>query len=141
MARKKGRTQVCTASDGRLRLDQARAHLEVAELAADTNDPDLEYTSVAASIAILAGIAAADAACCAALGHRSRSDNHQDASDLLAQITPNGKAAAAKMRQLISLKDSAHYGFLSISTAQLKQSMRHAEYLVEFAEEVLLRSP
>src|SRR5215207_9631134 len=101
MARKKGRTQNCTASEGRLRLDQARAHLEVADLAADTSDPDLEYTSVAASIAILAGIAAADAACCAALGRRSRSDNHQDASDLLAQITPEGKAAAAKMRQLI----------------------------------------
>lgn len=140
MARKTARTQACGIPQARQRLAQARAHLQVAELAADTSDPDLEYAGVAASIAILAGIAAADAASCAALGRRSRSENHRDASGLLAQITPGGKTAATKMRQLIGLKDSAHYGFLSISPAELKQSMRHAERLVAFAEEVLLRS-
>lgn len=44
------------------------------------------------------------------------------------------------MRQLIGLKDSAHYGFLAINAAQLKKSMRQAEQLVVFAEEALLRS-
>lgn len=48
--------------------------------------------------------------------------------------------AASVARQLISLKDSAHYGFLSVSSAQLKQTMRQANYLIEFAEQVLLRS-
>lgn len=88
MARKKGRTQACGIPQARQRFAQAPAHLEVAELAGDTSDPDLEYAGVAASIAILAGIAAADAACCAALGCRSRSDNHHDAADLLAEIGP-----------------------------------------------------
>jgi hypothetical protein len=140
VARKSGRTQACGSPQARQRLAQARRYLDVAELAADTSDPNLEYSGVAASIAILAGIAAADAACCAALGRRSRSDDHHDAADLLAQITPGGKAAGAKMRQLIGLKDSAHYGFLTISAAQLKQSMRQAEQLVAFAEKAVLRS-
>jgi hypothetical protein len=57
-------------------------------LTADESDPTLEYAAVAASVAILAGIAAADAACCQALGRRSRSDNHHDAEILLAETPP-----------------------------------------------------
>jgi hypothetical protein len=82
----------------------------------------------------------ADAACCAALGHRSRSENHQDAAGLLSQIEPGGREAARAMRRLIALKDSAHYGFLSLGTSELKQATRQAAALTEFAERVLLRS-
>lgn len=75
MARGSTRTQACGPAEARRRLDQARSFLEVAELTADVNDLTLEYASVAASLAILAGIAAADAACCQELGRRSRSEN------------------------------------------------------------------
>lgn len=112
----------------------------MAALTADENDPNLEYAGVAASVAILAGIAAADAACCQALGRRSRSDNHHDAEALLAEITPGGKQAARQLRQLIDVKDTAHYGFISVSGAQLKRAMRQAQHLVDFAEQVQLRS-
>jgi hypothetical protein len=94
---------------------------------------------VAASVAILAGIAAADAACCKELGKRSRSDNHHDAELLLEQITPGGKRAASQLRQLIDIKDTAHYGFIDVSAAQLKRSLRQARHLVEFAEEIVRR--
>jgi len=134
MARRPTRTQACGANEARQRLAHAKSFLEVAELAADVNDPGLEYGSVAASVAILAGIAAADAACCQRLGRRSRSDDHHDAEALLEQIRPGGKQAASQLRQLINLKDAAHYGFLNITTAQLKRSLRQAERLVEFAE-------
>jgi hypothetical protein len=113
--------------------------LEVAELAADVDDPNLEYGSVAASVAILAGIAAADAACCRALGQRSRSDDHHDAEALLVEVTPGGKRAAGQLRKLITLKDAAHYGFVSVTASQLKQSIRQTQQLVEFAEAVLQR--
>jgi hypothetical protein len=126
--------------EARQRLRQARSYLEVAELVADSKDTSIEYAGVAASVAILGGIAAADAACCATLKQRSRSENHQDAAQLVAKIEPGGKAAGAKLRQLISLKDGAHYGFLSISNAELKRAMRQAAFLAEFAERVLLRS-
>jgi hypothetical protein len=140
MARRSGRTQECGIRDARERLRQAKSHLEVAALVGDTRGTDLEYASVAASVAILGGIAAADAACCAALKKRSRSESHQDATKLLAGIEPDGKKAAAAMRQLIGLKDSAHYGFLSVSKRELKLSVRQASYLAEFAERVILRS-
>jgi len=114
--------------------------MDVARLTADERDPNLEYAAVAASVAILAGIAAADAACCFALGRRSRSENHHDAEGLVAEITPGGKQAAKQLRQLIQIKDTAHYGFISITSSQLKRSLRQAQHLVEFAEQVRLRS-
>jgi hypothetical protein len=136
-----GRTRVqrCGEPQARQRLAQAKSFLEVAEVTADENDPTLEFSGVAASIAILAGIAAADSASCAALGRRSRSDSHHDAERLLAQINPGGKRAASQLRQLIDLKDAAHYGFLSISASQLRRSLRQAAHLVEFAERVATR--
>lgn len=139
MAAKRGRTQTCGAPQARQRLVQARSYMDVASLTAGEIDPKLEYAAVAASVAILAGIAAADAACCHALGRRSRSDNHHDAEALLAEITPGGKEAARHLRQLIDIKDTAHYGFISITAAQLKRALRQAQHLVEFAERVRLR--
>lgn len=140
MASKRGRTQVCGAPQARQRLAQARSYMDVARLTADERDPSLEYAAVAASVAILAGIAAADAACCQALGARSRSENHHDAESLLAEITPGGKQAAKQLRQLVDIKDTAHYGFISITKAQLKRALRQAQHLVDFAEQVQLRS-
>jgi hypothetical protein len=106
-------------------------------MTADENDPSLEYGAAAASIAILAGIAAADAACCQVLGRRSRSDNHHDAEHLLGEIAPGGKTAASHLRKLINLKDTAHYGFITPSAPELKQSLRQAEQLVGFAERIV----
>jgi hypothetical protein len=139
MARGRKRIQDCGAAQARQRLAHAKSFLEVAELAADVADPALEYGSVAASVAILAGIAAADAACCQVLGRRSRSDDHHDAEALLAEITPGGRRAAGQLRKLITLKDTAHYGFISVTAPQLKQSLRQAEQMVAFAERQLQR--
>lgn len=139
MARGRKRAQDCGVAQARQRLAHAQSFLEVAELTADVADPALEYGSVAASVAILAGIAASDAACCQVLGRRSRSDDHHDAEGLLAEITPGGKGAAGHLRKLITLKDAAHYGFISVTTPQLKQSLRQARQLVEFAEKQLQR--
>jgi hypothetical protein len=43
------------------------------------------------------------------------------------------------LRQLIDLKDTAHYGFINVSAPQLKRSLRQAQHLVEFAEEIVRR--
>lgn len=139
MTRGSARTQTCGPAEARRRLDHARSFLEVAELTANVDDLSLEYASVAASVAILAGIAAADAACCQELGRRSRSENHHDAETLLATITPGGKRAASQLRQLIEIKDTAHYGFITVTAPTLKRSLRQARHLLEFAEEMLRR--
>jgi hypothetical protein len=53
---------------------------------------------------VLAGIAAADAVCCSALGRRSRSQNHRDAVALVRQVFPAGPAAARHLERLLGLK-------------------------------------
>lgn len=138
MAKERGRTQPCTAAEARTRRDQAKRFLEIAELAAHENDPDVSYGSVAASLAVLAGIAASDAACCFALKERSRSDNHRDAADLLASL-PRGSLPAKSLRELLDLKDTAHYGLIDVADAQLKKALRRASDVVDFADSVLAR--
>lgn len=133
------RTQACGGPEARQRLAHAKSFLEVAELAEDVDDASLEYGSVAASVAVLAGIAASDAACCKELNRRSRSDDHHDAEVLLSRITPGGRQAAGHLRQLVGLKDAAHYGFISVTAPELKRALRQARKLVEFAEETLRR--
>ena len=97
------------------------------------------YASSAASLAVLAGIAASDAACCKVLQERSRSENHRDAEQLLAEIIPGGQEAAGDLRELLNLKDKAQYGFLALSVSEVRKVMRRAGHLVDFAEEVLNR--
>lgn len=131
------RVSACDRHDAQTRLTHAQKFLEVAELVAGVAVDDLEYASVAASLAVLSGIAAADAASCFALGQRSRSQNHHDAEALIAQIAGDGKKAAAELRRLLNIKDQAQYGVIHVSGDNLRGAIRRAEYLVKFAERVL----
>ena len=136
MSRTRGRTQECTDADAHARLAHARRFLEVAELVAGEGD-DLEYSSAAAALAVLAGIAASDAACCKAFGRRSRGQDHRQAIDLVEQVEPGGRDAARALRRLIALKDEAHYGLLDIAGSDLRAALRQAKALFEFAVQVL----
>ena len=120
-------------------MERAREFLDVAELVVDEKDQDASfvYASSAAALAVLAGIAASDAVCCGELGKRSRSEDHRDAEQLLALITPGGKKAAGDLRELLNLKDKAQYGFLAMSVPEVRKVMRRASRLVEFAAGVL----
>lgn len=138
---KPARVRPCDGNQARQRMARAREFLEVAELVVDEKDQDasIVYASSAASLAVLAGIAASDAACCKALQERSRSESHRDAEQLLALITPGGKEAARDLRELLNLKDKAQYGFLAMSVPEVRKVMRRAGQLVDFAAEVLSR--
>jgi hypothetical protein len=139
MAKQAGRTQHCSSGESRTRRSHAHKFIEVAEIAAGEGAQDPEYASVAASLAVLAGIAASDAACCKSLGERSRSQDHHDAEGLLRKIKPGGAAAAKQLRDLVELKDAAHYGFFDVSHAELKRALRRARSLLQFADDVLAR--
>jgi hypothetical protein len=89
-----GRTQPCDRAHARTRLDHAEKSLEVAELV-DGEREIPESRSVAAALAVLAGIAASDAACCAALGRRSRGNDHRQAAALLREIVDGDRPAKA----------------------------------------------
>lgn len=137
--RSRTRTQNCTAAEARAKLQRAEKFIEVSDLITDEADPDADFMSAAAALAVLAGIAASDAACCKALGLRSRGSDHHDVEKLLEQITPGGKEAANTMRRLINLKAEAHYGFYNMGTQGLDSSFKQAKKLIEFAREVLAR--
>ena len=93
----------------------------------------------AVACAVLAGIAASDAACCAALGRRSRSQDHRDAALLLRQVSPGGPQAATQLERLLSMKDQAHYGMGDVSGQALVAALRQARALVTFAEQAIER--
>lgn len=132
------RTQPCGPTEAAARIAHARKYLEVASIVA-TEKETAESNSVAASLAVLAGIAAADAACCQALGRRSRSQNHRDAEALLAQVHPGGPGAAKALQRLLDVKDVAHYGLVHVGHQRVTASLRHAGALVEFAASISQR--
>ena len=131
------RTQDCDDNDARRRLRDAQAQLDLAELA--TADSAPEEKKAAASCAVLAGIAAADAACCKALGRRSRSQDHRDAVALVRRVAPGGADAAKQLERLVGLKDKAQYGFEDVSGQKLLTARRQARALMTFAESILGR--
>lgn len=131
--RRSGRTQDCGGPQAATRLAHARKFLDAAELIATDVDDDEANASVAASLSVLAGIAAGDAACCARLGRRSRSQDHHDAERLLTEIVPGGRGAAKDLRRLLDLKDTAQYGIMHVSATELRSAMRRARALLGFA--------
>jgi hypothetical protein len=127
-----GRTQRCGAEHARTRLGQARAFLEVAELVGVEQD-NLATPGVAAALAVLAGIAASDAACCAVLGERSRGQDHRQAAEMLRQVAPDGKEMATRLERLLAVKDDAHYGLLHVGAQRANTALRQARSLVSAA--------
>jgi hypothetical protein len=132
------RTQACSEADATMRLRHARKFLDVAELVAGEGS-EIEYASQAAALAVLAGIAATDAACCNSLGRRPRGQDHRSAIALVERVTPGGTRAAQALNRLLSLKDEAQYGLFDVGGQDLKSALRQAKELVRFAEETLRR--
>ena len=135
--RQPGRTQRCGRDEARSRLRDARAHLQAAEPADPASPP--EEIKAAISSAVLAGIAAADAACCQALGERARGQDHLEAARLVERVAPRGPTAARTLRRLLSLKHEAQYDFTDLGGQRLPASLRQARSLAAFAESVLER--
>lgn len=128
--RRAGRTQRCGSEQARARWIQAGAFLEVAELVG-VEEEELATPSVVAALAVLAGIAASDAACCAALGLRSRGQDHRQALALLSEIAPGGPAMRRDLDRLLAIKDDAHYGLLDVSRQRAGAALRQARRLVD----------
>ncbi len=136
--RRSGRTAPCDPADAAVRLRHAESFLVVADLVLDQSDDQvLSLTSVAASLAVLAGIAATDAACCAALGRRARGQNHDEAMTLVRTIVPGGQAMARDLGRVLALKDDAQHGVLTVSPERARASAGWARRLAAAAREVV----
>jgi hypothetical protein len=130
------RTQACSPEQARRRLEDARKFLDVAELVDD--EPLRISSGVSASLAVLAGIAASDAACCAALGIRSRGQDHNEAAEILERVAGSHDAVLA-LRRLLGLKNDAQYGLISVTATKRNSALRQARKLVDFAQSVIVR--
>lgn len=132
-ARRTPRTSTCSRAEARERLQHAQRYVEAASLVLGEE----EFAGVAASLAVLAGIAAADAACCARIGQRHRGQDHRAAQELLATVAPGGSAMARDLGRLLDRKDDAHYGLLSVAPADEGRMVEWAMRLVEGARTAL----
>ena len=79
------RLTACTPAQARARRNQARAFLDVADMVL-TEPAARTQTHVAAALAVLAAIAAADAICGLRLGRYSRGQDHDQAVTLLQTV-------------------------------------------------------
>lgn len=129
MARPKARTQPCDRSDALNRLAQADSFLLAAELITE-DDSDDATPSVAASLAVLAGVAASDAACCARLGVRARGQSHAEAAALLGTVEPGGSDMAKDLQRLLNRKDDSQYGVAFVSAGEARRMVAWATRLL-----------
>ncbi len=121
----------CSNSEARTRLDHAVLYLEVAELV--LSDESGSEATVATGNAVLAGIAAADALCCALVGTRYRGADHRGASGFLEEVTGDKELGKA-LRDLADFKDQAHYGIANVKAQRARSAVRRARRLIEAAE-------
>jgi hypothetical protein len=130
------RSEPCGRTEATGRLAQADAYLAAARLVVDDNS-DPANPGVAAALAVLAGIAAADAACCARLQRRARGQSHREATTLVAAVVPHGAEMARDLDRLLVKKDSVHYGTTLISPAEGARMVTWATRLVGHAHAAL----
>ncbi len=132
MSPKKVQTRRVRPGEGRGRRQVAEKYLEVAGL---IDSEDGTAINVCVGVAVLAGIAAADAICAAALGERYSGPDHDVAVEILSRVDSKlGK----QLRDLVTLKTTSHYGFGLLTPSQRKSAVRCATALVANAR---LRQP
>lgn len=136
--RASGASEPMSSTDIDNRAAQAHSFLEAARLAIEFSS-ELGHepvANVAASNAVLAGIAAADAICGKALGIRSNSSNHGDAVAMLKRAH-GGEAAANHLRALVAIKSAAGYEPRMVTAAKSADAVQHAERLVVAMDKML----
>jgi hypothetical protein len=130
--RRPPRHEPCGRAEAASRLAQADAYLVAARLVVD-DETDVANPGVAGALAVLAAIAAADAACCARLMTRARGQDHREATTLVATIAPDGPAMAKDLGRLLDRKDSVRYGATMISAAEGARMVSWAARLIGHA--------
>lgn len=126
-----GRVIECSPAEARARRDQSRAFLEVADLVLTEARRDAH---VSAALAVLSGIAAADAICGLALGKWSRGQDHNQAVVLLEEVALRDDTLPTKLRRLLADKDAAHYSPRLITVDKATAMVRQAAALLAEAD-------
>jgi hypothetical protein len=133
MSRPTGKITECTPAEVRDRRDQARAFIDVAEMVL-TESVSRHEAHVAAALAVLAAIAAADAICGLTLHRYSRGQDHAQAAKLLEKVSLDDTTLPAKLRRVLASKDAVHYSPQLVTARDARNLLRQAQALVVAAE-------
>lgn len=122
-------------------LQQARAYLAKAEEYAEAANAELEAgrSIAAASLAVHAGINAADAVTGMRLGQRAAGQNHDEVLALLRQAGPDGAAMERDLLRLLPLKTKAEYDPDDVPNATARRAVEWAQRCVAVARRVAAR--
>lgn len=136
MTRPRARTSPCGPKEARDRYEHAQRFLETAEVVLE-DTTHRGYANVAGVLAVLAGVAVADAACCAVLGRHHRGDDHRAASELLREVADVGNQMARDLDRLLAIKDKASYQSGYLSRADARKAVGWARRMIEDGTGVL----
>ncbi|MGH9024472.1 MAG: HEPN domain-containing protein [Acidimicrobiia bacterium] len=114
---------------------QAQAYVSKAGeyLSAATSELDADRPIAATSLAIHAGINAADGVTGMRLGQRAAGQDHEEALVLLRTAGPDGTAVAKELARLLPMKTRAEYEPNEVSRADASKAVEHARRIVEVA--------
>lgn len=130
---RRSKTVALNTTDVRAHAAKAEEYLEAAEDAFGSG----RYNA-ATSLAIHAGINAADAITGALRGMRSSDPDHARAVDLLEASGKDGKDASKHLARLIPLKTKAEYDPGNISRSKAQTAVKSATRIVEIARRLLI---
>lgn len=128
------RTKPCDPGVRQGRLAKASRFLQAAEAVETLLGDDDAAVDPAVTLYVHAGIAAADALCCARLGVHAQGRDHGEALELLARADTS---LVKHLRLLLEQKARAGYSHLSPSPGSLKRAARAARRLVEEAAQAM----
>lgn len=130
MARK-GRTRSISGTQVRSYVAKAEEYLSAAE-----HELEAGRAIAATSLAIHAGINAADAVCGTRLGRRAGGQDHDEALALLRTAGPDGVAVAKDLVRLLPMKTRAEYEPDEIPKSDAKKAVDRARRVVAVARRV-----
>ena len=128
------RSRPCDRATALGRLRKAKHFLEQAELLRELTIEG-ESGDAYVSLCVLAGIAAADAICCDALGLHAQGKSHHEAVQLLKSVRPGGTELGNALGVLLGFKSRAAYAAAAVPEEMHKRSGRQAKKLVSAAQE------
>jgi hypothetical protein len=124
-----GSPKRCTSATRAGRLAKAGQFFLAAETIAATID-DQDVADAYVTLCVHAGVAAADAICCARLGEHAQGDEHQEA---VALLTKADRTIAKHLKVLLDLKTRSGYSAIPTSKTDQKRAGRAAAALLAAA--------
>jgi hypothetical protein len=127
------RTVRCTEATRVGRFAKAQQFWSAAQTIETFADDETSIADAYTTLAVHAGVAAADVICCVRVGEHARGDDHDEAVALLAKAD---RARAKDLATLLRMNSRAGYSHEPISRADRQRAQRAAGRLVQAANDL-----